>query len=316
MADRNIAALRSVDKPTFIYGLIDPVTHQLRYIGKTVLTPGRRLSVHAWRSRSQPHKRHSMAWILSLERRGFTPEVVTIEEIAIGGDWVEAEQFWIAYFRMIGADLCNHTIGGEGQTGYKQSPELIEKRISKVRGLRNPNFGKPMLPQVKAALALGGERMRADPERHKWAIGRRRAGITEETRLAMGAGAKRNWADPSCRSKLTAKISEKGRTAEARQRTATHSTQLWATMRDTIIAAQNAGKDEAWRAGQSVAKKRQWAIPGNKMVAAMAARRKLSDDDIAEIRKQATNGESQREVAQRFGVSPSMVSMIRSGKRR
>lgn len=36
MADENVAAPSGAGKPTFIYGLVDPRTDQLRYVGKTV----------------------------------------------------------------------------------------------------------------------------------------------------------------------------------------------------------------------------------------------------------------------------------------
>src|SRR5690348_6073255 len=117
-------------KSVNIYGLIDPTTSQIRYVGKTVLDPRRRLSVHCDRALKSPEKTHSMAWIASLHKRGIKPEVFTIETVD-GDHWIEAEQFWIAYFRFIGADLCNHTIGGEGQCGYKQPKEVVEKRLKR-----------------------------------------------------------------------------------------------------------------------------------------------------------------------------------------
>jgi hypothetical protein len=41
----------------------------------------------------------------------------------------EAERFYIAYFRMVGARLNNHTDGGEGCVGYRHNAEA-RQRIS------------------------------------------------------------------------------------------------------------------------------------------------------------------------------------------
>lgn len=64
---------------TYIYGLKDPETHKIRYIGKTK-TPKARLSAHI----SRPANRHLKEWILSLMKKGRLPEMVIL-------DWLEGE---------------------------------------------------------------------------------------------------------------------------------------------------------------------------------------------------------------------------------
>src|SRR6185369_1307504 len=96
---------------TIIYGLVDPRSDQLRYVGKTVREARRRLGQHVWQARNEGHKRHVLAWLDGLETAGLRPEIVELERVSPGGDWEEAEQFWIAYFRFLGANLCNHTDG-------------------------------------------------------------------------------------------------------------------------------------------------------------------------------------------------------------
>lgn len=56
---------------------------------------------------------------------GNEPEIFVIEHSPT--DWVEAEQFWISYFRSIGCRLANLTQGGDGLSGMRHSPEAIEK---------------------------------------------------------------------------------------------------------------------------------------------------------------------------------------------
>ncbi len=317
MANQNIAAVRSDDKPTFIYGLVDPRTHQLRYIGKTVLTPEKRLTVHNWRARKHPHKRHSMAWLVGLEKAGYVAEIVVIEEVAAGQDWVEAEQFWIAYFRMVGANLCNHTDGGEGRLGRTRSPAEIEKlKTSLPRGEKHYRYGKSMPPHVAAALAEGSRKMRADPVRNARARLARIAGMTSEAMAPVVAGLRRAMLDPLFRANLIAKRSAAAKTDAGRQRVAVQSSRLWATKRAEIIAAQNAGKGEEWRRKQSESKKALWRSPGNQMAAAMKARRRLSDEDVQEIRKLLAEDCEQKAIAMRYGIDPSLVSHIKAGRKR
>lgn len=309
------AANRIADKTTYIYGLIDPRTNQLRYVGKTVLTPDRRVFTHKWRARVHPHKRHSMAWLLSLEKDGVEPDVFTIEEVPIGGDWVEAEQFWIAYFRFIGADLCNHTDGGEGQPGHKQSPETIKKRIR--RGAEHHRFGKPQHPNATAALKVGIKKFWQDPE----AAARR----NEKARSTLSAPEhverlKRQTAklfsDPLRKSAIFEKVAAATRTPEARARVSAESSVRWATMRGAIIAAQNEGKGQAWRDTHRALGKARMADP-EFMARHLATRqRKIKDEDVIKIRQRLANGERVGALAIEYGVSQSMISHIKSGNRR
>lgn len=315
MADKRIAALRSADKPTFIYGLIDPRNQELRYIGKTVLTPERRRSVHVWRSSSKPGLRHSMSWLASLKKADLAPEVETLEIVPPGADWVEAEQFWIAYFRGLGARLCNHTAGGEGQTGYRQPADVVERRAAKMRGPLHPFYGKPMGEKVKAALAAANAATRADPVRNAKAIAARRAGMSDAMIQAAVARLQATNADPKRWAESRRKAAEAAREPEARARVSEQSKGLWQTKRDQIIAAQNAGKGAEWKAKQSATKREQWAEPDNLMLAAMRRRRRLSETDIAQIKARVAARESQGAIARDFDVDRSMISRIASGQR-
>jgi len=96
-----------------IYGLVDPRNDQLRYVGKTKHQLSRRLTQHMADARGQYKNYHSSNWMRSLLVKGLEPEIFLIESVA-RAEWEEAEQFWIAYFRYIGANLTNLTAGGEG----------------------------------------------------------------------------------------------------------------------------------------------------------------------------------------------------------
>ena len=93
---------------TSIYALIDPLTLQVRYVGKTRMSIQRRLANHIGSKKAL----HSSHWVHGLKDRGYYPNVIELESNLATDEWPEAEQFWIAYFRMIGADLTNYTKGG------------------------------------------------------------------------------------------------------------------------------------------------------------------------------------------------------------
>lgn len=157
--------------PVVIYGLCDPRTGELRYVGKSH-KPDFRLYIHIWDAKNRPRTRlHT--WIRSLVREDVEPEQFIIEEC--GEDWIEAEVFWIGYFRFIGCDLVNHTNGGEGlwnptpevrakmseaHKGYQFTEERKAEYSEKFRGEANPYYGKQHSEAARAKIsaALTGKR--------------------------------------------------------------------------------------------------------------------------------------------------------------
>lgn len=139
---------------TIIYGLVDPRTQELRYVGKTTQPLRDRLRLHLSDAR-RVKRRHVCAWIRSLQRISIAPEIFEIDQAR--GDWSEREQFWIAYFRSLGCDLTNQTIGGEGVPGRKHTVESRAKmsRIAKIAQ------ADPVARQRKSEAA---KRMHADPQ--------------------------------------------------------------------------------------------------------------------------------------------------------
>lgn len=119
-------------RETIIYGLADPITGHLRYVGKTVTEPRRRLDAHMHDAR-RGVRRPCASWIRKLLKQGVQPEIFEIETCPAEIDWEEAEQFWISYFRFIGCSLLNLSIGGEaGTLGWKASDET-KRRMSAAR---------------------------------------------------------------------------------------------------------------------------------------------------------------------------------------
>jgi len=109
-------------KRVFIYGLVDPETMQIRYIGKTV-NPEQRLASHC-HEKSACHRSH---WIQSLKAKGLKPSIVCIEEIRGDWPWQESERFWIALATRSGWPITNNTSGGDG---VPDLPKEARERIS------------------------------------------------------------------------------------------------------------------------------------------------------------------------------------------
>ena len=163
-----------MDGPPVIYALIDPRTQAMRYVGKAK-DLRRRYLRHIRESQRQTN--HRARWIQSVLRSGLAPDMVAIETTTEEG-WIEAELFWIAYFRFIGADLVNTTAGGTGGAtcnwrGRHHTREAKEK-------LRQANAGRvfPEWHKEKLRVARRGKRP---------ALGMQH---TDEARVAISRGLK------------------------------------------------------------------------------------------------------------------------------
>ena len=195
-----------------IYGLIDPRYLTLFYVGKTEGKLQDRVRVH--KGTAKENKKTKVArTIRGILLAGLEPDAFVIETVS-KEHWIEAEQFWIAYFKSIGCNLANHTAGGEGLSGMKHSPEAIEKT-------RQANLGSKKSEETKALIkaswtderkavhiAFCKTRVMSDPQREflsnlhknkvisaeqrvKLSIAGKGRVQTKEWKLNSGAGVKR-----------------------------------------------------------------------------------------------------------------------------
>ncbi len=126
--------IRPIDRAWFIYVLFDPRDGFVRYVGWTT-SPRVRLRDHVKPSRLVGHQARDR-WIAKLVSSGLTPTMAVIE---VGhGLWAAAERKWIAYFRFFGAELLNHTDGGEGTPG-RQHTQATKAAMSAKRKGRKPS---------------------------------------------------------------------------------------------------------------------------------------------------------------------------------
>lgn len=130
-----------MSKPWTIYGLHDPRTGAIRYVGFTTATPAKRLKghiSHALTDRRLPVHR----WIAKLLRLGLFPFVSELEHGE--GEWESRERWWIAHFRLINLDMLNVGDGGEFSV-----PDEARKRAGAK--LKNRYFSPEHRARISAA---------------------------------------------------------------------------------------------------------------------------------------------------------------------
>jgi hypothetical protein len=106
---------------TYIYGLKDPNTNEIRYIGKSD-NPKARFQNHMALSKADVN-RHKKHWISGLLAQGQKPLLVTLEKVS-DKQWEDRERWWIQHGRASGWPLTNLADGG--MNNYESSDDSIE----------------------------------------------------------------------------------------------------------------------------------------------------------------------------------------------
>ena len=109
-----------INKTHYIYGLFDPLTGEVRYIGRTVNLK-KRLMEHMGKHTNDIKS----AWINALEKAGERPQMATLETATTLDDAKHIEHQWIRRCLDGGADLTNgaypgYTRGGRRQRKHEQ----------------------------------------------------------------------------------------------------------------------------------------------------------------------------------------------------
>jgi len=143
---------------TIIYALCDPLTEEVRYIGKTKRKAHTRLRNHITEAKRRIKLTHKANWVYSLLCKNLEPTMSVLEVVADGENWEEREKWWIVFAREQGFDLTNLTDGGEGTQlfgeangfyGRKHSEESLRK-IREALKDREPSFkGKHHTEEAK-----------------------------------------------------------------------------------------------------------------------------------------------------------------------
>lgn len=135
-----------------IYGLHDPETGELRYIGQTITTVKARLAKHVTPSQLKKHS-YLARWLLGLVKRGQSPTWSVLAEALDQEELDRLEIEYIASAREGKVRLVNLSDGGGGRAGWVVPPEVREK-------LRQSNLGKPHPKHTPEWKALMSEKMK------------------------------------------------------------------------------------------------------------------------------------------------------------
>lgn len=181
-------------------------------------------------------------WIKKIRDKGTDYNISILEDLVESEELlVEAERFYISYFRSLGIPLLNLTNGGEGVSGYRHTDDARQKMsLSKKgkpaaagtiaaasmrwHGADNPKFGKTLSAEQRAFLsALRKGKKLSEETRQKMSRSRTKPRIAPDpVAIAIRAQEvsdarsevliKRN-SDPAYQAKCLA-----GRTEESKQR--------------------------------------------------------------------------------------------------
>ena len=110
-----------------IYKLIDPITKEIRYIGKTKNSLTKRLYEHCT-LRNLKTNTYKNNWVKQILKLNLRPEIYMVEEVN-DDNWIEREIYWIKFYKETGNKLTNTSDGGEGSFGYKMTKESIDKSL-------------------------------------------------------------------------------------------------------------------------------------------------------------------------------------------
>lgn len=97
----------------------------------------------------------SERWTRTVAKHGFKAEVVA--RWPTEREAFDHEKFLIRCFRDMGFDICNHTDGGEGASGFKQSEATKALRNGKLRGRRKPAETIARMRIAKAGTVISEE---------------------------------------------------------------------------------------------------------------------------------------------------------------
>jgi hypothetical protein len=118
----------------YIYGLIDPIINQIKYVGWTINIK-RRFAQHILLCNLKKNT-HKNNWIKKLLSLNLKPSIIILEEVSYDL-WNQKEKEWIKFF---GRDnLTNSTDGGEGVENLPE--ETLRRRSELNRGENNPRYG-------------------------------------------------------------------------------------------------------------------------------------------------------------------------------
>jgi hypothetical protein len=170
----------------YIYGLYDPRTSELRYIGKTV-NPEVRLEKHIQEAKGYcGHNPHKERWIRQLLSNNLKPTLITIGKCS-EDNWQEVEKEYISTARKRGINLTNMADGGMGASAGKNNPRF-GKSLSQEAKDRISQANKGKHNGEKHPFYGGGDKITLEHRKNMSISARNKPSVTEETKKKMSLG--------------------------------------------------------------------------------------------------------------------------------
>jgi len=139
-----------------IYGLVDPRTDGVRYIGRSS-SGTKRPKQHRHPSRLPKDPTHKGRWLRALKRQGLSYRIRVLERVPSDELLDDAEKRWIVHGKEQGWQLTNLTGGGHGLYQHTFTKEHRE-RISKA------NKGRKLTEEQRHKLSEAAKRWKRTPE--------------------------------------------------------------------------------------------------------------------------------------------------------
>lgn len=138
-----------------IYGLMDPRSHEIRYIGKSS-TGLQRAITHQGTSKIESDTTHKARWIRELIRAGFEYVIVVLERCNDRQHLADAEEHWIYDAVQHGWPLTNARFGDHAVS--EVSAETRAKISAANKGRARPDLLGKKRPDLTARMLAGQSR--------------------------------------------------------------------------------------------------------------------------------------------------------------
>ena len=169
------------------------------------------------------NKRHN--WIRSLLRQGYVPIIELVQEVS-ESSWQQAESYWVSYFKNLGCDLTNGTLGGDGPHAHtdearaRQSAAQMGRKDSSETRAKKAAHLREVAPKAGYTLDLSDEQRESRRQRtlgnqngigNKSRLGQKRSPEEIAKQVEKQTGQKRT---PETRAKISAALKGKKKSPE------------------------------------------------------------------------------------------------------
>lgn len=175
----DLSQIKDFKNKFIVYGLVDSLTNNLRYIGVSSQLRTRynyHKNVCLRSSNKKEQNSHKTNWLRKLNSENGFPLLKIIEICSSVEEMKKRERYWIRYFKKRNIDLVNSTDGGDGQSrSYRASEETKRKQSINIKKAQST-------PEVKQKMREGRKRyIENNPNWYK--------GLTEKALLSIRANA-------------------------------------------------------------------------------------------------------------------------------